>query len=85
MNSEPGREKSTDFVDQGPKRHFNNSQGLKKIQEKLQRLRYNIELIFKNIRPQKAENKRKKLKNLGSPFGAELLGKEENFVAANSL
>ena len=36
---------------------FNNSQGLKKIQEKRQGLKYNIELSFKNIMPQKIEQK----------------------------
>ena len=48
MNSEPGREKSIDFVDEGPKR-----------QEKTQGLKLNIELIYKNIRPHKIEQKTK--------------------------
>ena len=44
---------------------FNNSQGLKKIQEKMEGLKCNIELIFKNIRPQKLDHKieTKKSKN----------------------
>ena len=41
---------------------FNNSQDLKKIQEKPQGLKFNIELIFKNIRPQKIEQKTKEKK-----------------------
>ena len=75
------------LLTKGKRDIFNNSQGLKKIQEKPQGLKCNIELIIKNIRPQKIEQKTKEknLRTLGSPFGAELLEKEENFVAANSL
>ena len=76
------------LLTKGQRDIFNNSQGLKQIQEKPQGLKCNNELILKNIRPQKIEHKikeKKNLRTLGSPFGVELLGKEENFVAANSL
>ena len=53
------------LLTKGQREVFNNSQSLKKIQEKPQGLKCNIELIFKNIRPQKIEHKtkEKKLKN----------------------
>ena len=53
------------LLTKGKRDIFNNSQGLKKIPENMQGLNLNIELIFKNIRPQKIEQKikAKKLKN----------------------
>ena len=55
----------TILLTKGQRDIFNNSQGLKKIQEKPQGRNVNIELIFKNIRAQKIEQKtkEKKLKN----------------------
>ena len=53
------------LLTKGQRDIFNNSQGLKTIQEKPQGLKCNIELIFKNIRPQKIvqKTKEKKFKN----------------------
>ena len=53
------------LLTKGQKDIFNNSQGLKQIQEKPQGLKCNIELIFKNSIPHKMElkTKEKKLKN----------------------
>ena len=66
---------------------FSNFQGLKKIQEKMQRLKFNIELIAKNIRPQKLEQKteEKNRRTLGSPFGAKLLGEGRKYCCSQFL
>ena len=63
---------------------FNNSQDLKKIQEKTEGLKCNIELIFKNIRPQKLDQKTeaKNRRTLGSPIGAKLLGEGRKFCCS---
>ena len=75
------------LLTKGQRDIFNNSQGLKKIQEKTQGLKCNIELSFKNIRPQKIEHKtkEKKLKDPRFSIRRRTVGKEENCVAANSL
>ena len=64
------------LLTKGQRDIFNNSQGLTKTQEKPQGLKCNIELNFKNIMPQKIEQKtkEKKLKNLRFSIRRQIAG-----------